>query len=65
MNILRGDYMKFRVYEIGTNKDVTDKGDFFIDKNGKLLCDAEERGIPIYLADNRYYYKLEIDVVSK
>lgn len=57
--------MKFRVYEIGTNKDVTDKGKFFIDKNGKLLCDAEERGIPIYLADNRYYYKLEIDVVSK
>ena len=57
--------MKFRVFEIETNEDVTDRCDFFIDKNGKLLCDAEERGIPVYLADNHYYYKLEIDVVSK
>ena len=53
--------MKFRVYEKETNKDITDKCDFFIDKNGKLLCDAENRGIPVYLADGYYYYKLEIE----
>ena len=56
--------MKFRVYETKTNKDITDKNKWFIDKDGKLLGCPKDIGIPIYVADDCYYYKLEITVLK-
>lgn len=52
--------MNFRVYETVTNKDVTDKCKWFIDSAGKLLCMTDYS--PVYAAENKYYYKLEIIV---
>lgn len=54
--------MKFRVYERGTNKDVTDLFDWFIDKEGKLLCMIDYA--PVYIIEDKYYYKLEVTVCS-
>lgn len=53
--------MKFRVYETDTDEDVTDKCEWFIDNTGKLLCMTDYS--PVYVAENKYYYKIEITVL--
>lgn len=52
--------MKFKVYELETNKDVTDECEWFVDKTGKLLCMTDY--LPVYATENKYYYKLEITI---
>ena len=52
--------MKFRVYETETNKDVTNACEWFINNDGKLLCMPEYT--PVFAAESKYYYKLEITV---
>ena len=58
--------MKFRVFEMETDKDVTDERDWFIDVDGDLRCltdNANKLGSHITIANDDYYYKLEITVV--
>ena len=58
--------MKFRVYEMETNKDVTDERDWFIDIDGDLRYITDDKnkvGFPLAIANGDYYYKLEIEVV--
>ncbi len=55
--------MKFKVYELGTDKDVTDKEEWYIDIDGNLLFITNDIDSPLYMADGTYYYKLEIEVL--
>lgn len=50
--------VQFKVYETETNKDVTDKCEWFIGKNGKLLCMID--CCLIYASSDFYYYKLDV-----
>lgn len=54
--------MKFKVYELVTNKDVTDKKEWYIDTEGTLWFTTNDIDAPLYMASGEYYYKLEIDV---
>lgn len=55
--------MKFRVYEFGTDKDVTDEEDWYIDTEGDLFFLDGDTGSPWFAQTARYYYKLEIEVM--
>jgi hypothetical protein len=56
--------MKFKVYELGTDKDVTDKGEWFIDIDGNLMFMTDDIDCPLHEASmTNYYYKLEIEVL--
>jgi hypothetical protein len=58
--------MKFRVFEMETNKDVTNEEDWYIDTDGDLryiTADINKVGFPLAIANGDYYYKLEIEVV--
>lgn len=52
--------MEFRVYEVETDKDVTDMCEWFLDRKGKLLCMPEYS--PVYASEDKYYYKLKITI---
>ena len=55
--------MKFKVYELVTDKDVTDKQEWYIDIDGNLLFMTNDIDAPLYMASGEYYYKLEIEVL--
>ena len=56
--------MKFKVYECGTDKDVTDDKAWYIDIDGNLLYWTDSNDdAPLYIANGIYYYKLEIEVL--
>lgn len=55
--------MTFRVYEVETNKDVTDKKEWYIDIDGNLRFMTNDIDFPLQMTDGEYYYKLEIEVV--
>jgi hypothetical protein len=55
--------MKFKVYELGTDKDVTDEKGWYIDTEGNLLFMTNDVDNPLYIASGEYYYKLEIEVL--
>lgn len=58
--------MKFRVFEMEADKDVTDERDWYIDTDGDLRYitdDMNKVGFPLAIANGDYYYKLEIEVV--
>ena len=58
--------MNFRVFEMETNKDVTDERNWYIDTDGDLRYPTNEVskvGFPLAIANGDYYYKLEIEVV--
>ena len=52
--------MKFRVYETATDKDVTDKKEWYLDTNGILCYMTNDVDCALYMADGGYYYKLEV-----
>lgn len=54
--------MKFKVYELGTDKDITDKKEWYIDTEGNLLFMTNDIDAPLYIVSGEYYYKLEIEV---
>ena len=58
--------MKFRVFEMETDKDVTNERDWYIDTYGDLRYitnNMNKVGFPLAVANGDYYYKLEIEVV--
>ena len=58
--------MKFRVFEMEADKDVTNERDWFIDVDGDLRYltnNADKIGFPLAIANGDYYYKLEIEIV--
>lgn len=55
--------MKFKVYELVTDKNVTDEEEWFIDTNGNLFFVINDIDAPLYMASGEYYYKLEIEVL--
>lgn len=55
--------MTFRVYELETNKDVTDEKEWYIDTDGDLRFMTYDIDFPLQMTDGEYYYKLEIEVV--
>ena len=55
--------MKFKVYELSTDKDVTDKKEWYIDTEGNLFFIVNYIDAPLYMASGEYYYKLEIEVL--
>ena len=55
--------MKFKVYELVTDKDVTDEKEWYIDTDGNLLFVINDIDAPLYMASGEYYYKLEIEVL--
>ena len=58
--------MTFRVFEMETDKDVTDERDWYIDTDGDLRYITENMdkvGFPLAIANDDYYYKLEIEVL--
>lgn len=56
--------MKFKVYELATDKDVTDKNEWYIDTEGTLYFITDDIDSPLYEAGEEYYYKLEIEVLT-
>ena len=54
--------MKFRVYEMITDKEVTDEQEWYIDTEGTLYFITNDIDAPLYMANVEYYYKLEITV---
>lgn len=52
--------MKFKVYECGTDKDVTDERDWYIDTDGDLCYRLDDINGAIYEPNGRHYYKLEV-----
>ena len=54
--------MNFRVYEFETDKDVTNKKEWFIDTDGDLRFLTNDVDDPLQMTDGQYYYKLEIEV---
>ena len=55
--------MKFKVYELVTDKDVTDQKEWYIDTEGNLLFMTDDIDAPLYVASEEYYYRLEIEVL--
>lgn len=53
--------MTFRVYEKGTDKDVTDEELWYIDTDGNLRIETSDVEYRMQIAGD-YYYKLEIEV---
>lgn len=56
--------MKFRVFEMETDKDVTDERDWYIYIDGDLRYitdDINKVGFPLAIVNGDYYYKLEIN----
>lgn len=55
--------MKFRVYNIITDEDVTDKEAWYIDTDGTLLCWTNSNDYAqLRMVSGQYYYKLEMTV---
>lgn len=50
--------MKFKVYEYGTNKDVTDERDWYIDTNGDLCYRVDDMNCTLYEPNGKHYYRL-------
>ena len=56
--------MRFKVYELATDKDVTDDKAWYIDIDGNLLYWTDSGDdAPLYMASGEYYYNLEIEVL--
>lgn len=56
--------MKFRVYELATDKDITDDKTWYIDTDGNLLYWTDSNDdAPLYIASGDCYYKLEVEVL--
>ena len=55
--------MRFKVYELATDKDVTDKQEWYIDIEGKLYFLTNDIDTPLYEASEEYYYKLELSII--
>lgn len=55
--------MEFKVYELATNIEVTDKHEWYIDTAGNLYFATDDVDAPLYMASGEYYYKLEIEVL--
>lgn len=55
--------MKFKVYELTTDKDVTEENEWYIDADGNLYFMTNDIDSPLYMASGEYYYKLEIEVL--
>lgn len=53
--------MRFRVYEVKTNKDVTDEREWVVNIDGDLRYILG--GSRMYVSKGQYYYKLEIDII--
>ena len=49
--------MKFRVYEVKTNKDITDEREWVINTDGNLLYILN--GNKAYVSKEKYYYRIE------
>lgn len=62
--MIGGNKMRFRVYELGTDKDVTDEKEWYIDIDGNLFFMTDDIDAPLYEASVEYYYKLEIKVLK-
>lgn len=59
--------MEFRVYEVGSNRDVTDEAIWLIDTDGDLrfIADNDPSGRYLAMADSRcYYYKVEFKIMN-
>ena len=58
--------MSFKVYELGTDKDVTDEKEWYINTDGTLLFIShdfeDDFNASLHIASEKYYYKLEIEV---
>ena len=56
--------MTFRVYELMTDKDVTDEREWFINSEGHLMFMTDDVNCPRYEVNSgKYYYKLELAIV--
>lgn len=54
--------MKFKVYELATDKNVTNEKQWYIDTEGDLYFMTDDDS-PLYVTNGEYYYKLEIEVL--
>lgn len=53
--------MEFKVYELATDKDVTNEKEWYLDIDGNLMFMTNDIDNPLYIASGEYYYyKLEI-----
>lgn len=52
--------MKFKVYECGTDNDVTNERDWYIDTNGDLCYRVDDMNCAVYEPSGKHYYKLEV-----
>ena len=59
--------MEFRVYEVESNRDVTNEAIWLIDTDGDLrfMADNDPSGSYLAMADSRrYYYKIEFKIMN-
>lgn len=54
--------MKFKVYEVVTDKDVTYDQEWYLDVEGNLYFITDDIDAPLHMASGEYYYKLEMEV---
>lgn len=54
--------MKFKVYEVITDKDVTYDQEWYLDVEGNLYFITDDIDAPLHMASGKYYYKLEMEV---
>lgn len=54
--------MKFKVYEIITDKDVTYDQEWYLDVEGNLYFITDDIDAPLHMASGEYYYKVEIEI---
>jgi hypothetical protein len=54
--------VKIKVYKIGTNEDVTNEQEWYIDTTGDLFYMTNDIDSPLYMPSDEYYYKLEIEM---
>ena len=53
--------MKFKVYEVATNKDVTDEQEWYIDSDGQLMFMTNDIDSPLQEAGPQYRYEQILD----
>jgi len=54
--------MKFKVFELNTDEDITDEREWYISPCGNLYFMTYDVSCPIEMASGEFYYKLEIEV---